>query len=40
LPEWNFGKYVIGKNGKVVAFFPERGHTGSRPSSAPQLQKR
>ena len=22
LPEWNFGKYVIGKNGKVVAFFP------------------
>jgi len=22
LPEWNFSKYVIGKDGKVVAFFP------------------
>ena len=22
LPEWNFGKYVIDKQGKVVAFFP------------------
>lgn len=22
LPAWNFSKYVIGKNGKVVAFFP------------------
>jgi glutathione peroxidase len=22
LPSWNFGKYVIGKDGKVVAFFP------------------
>ena len=22
LPEWNFHKYVIGKDGKVVAFFP------------------
>jgi glutathione peroxidase len=22
LPAWNFSKYVIGKDGKVVAFFP------------------
>ena len=22
LPAWNFGKYVIGRDGKVVAFFP------------------
>lgn len=22
LPKWNFSKYVIGKNGQVVAFFP------------------
>jgi glutathione peroxidase len=22
LPKWNFSKYVIGKDGKVVAFFP------------------
>ena len=22
LPQWNFSKYVIGKDGKVVAFFP------------------
>ena len=22
LPEWNFAKYVVGKDGKVVAFFP------------------
>jgi glutathione peroxidase len=22
LPAWNFGKYVIGKDGRVVAFFP------------------
>lgn len=22
LPEWNFSKYLIGKQGKVVAFFP------------------
>ena len=22
LPSWNFGKYVIGKDGKIVAFFP------------------
>ena len=24
LPEWNFGKYVVGKDGQVVAFFPSR----------------
>ncbi len=24
LPAWNFGKYVIGKDGKVVAFFPSK----------------
>ena len=22
LPQWNFSKYVIGKDGKIVAFFP------------------
>ncbi|HUP41100.1 MAG TPA: glutathione peroxidase [Vicinamibacterales bacterium] len=22
LPAWNFSKYVVGKNGKIVAFFP------------------
>jgi glutathione peroxidase len=22
LPAWNFGKYLIGKNGQVIAFFP------------------
>jgi len=22
LPEWNFNKYVVGKDGRVVAFFP------------------
>ena len=22
LPEWNFAKYVVGKDGRVVAFFP------------------
>jgi glutathione peroxidase len=22
LPAWNFSKYVVDKNGKVVAFFP------------------
>ena len=22
LPKWNFAKYVIGKDGQVVAFFP------------------
>ncbi len=22
LPRWNFGKYVVGKDGQVVAFFP------------------
>ncbi len=24
LPAWNFGKYVIGKDGKIVAFFPSK----------------
>jgi glutathione peroxidase len=24
LPQWNFAKYVVDKNGKVVAFFPSR----------------
>jgi glutathione peroxidase len=24
LPAWNFGKYVVGKNGKVVKFFPHK----------------
>ena len=24
LPQWNFSKYVVDKNGKVVAFFPSR----------------
>src|SRR5436190_1917583 len=24
LPKWNFSKYVIDKNGKVVAFFPSK----------------
>ena len=24
LPQWNFGKYVVDKNGKVAAFFPSR----------------
>ena len=24
LPAWNFGKYVIGKDGKVVAYFPSK----------------
>jgi glutathione peroxidase len=24
LPQWNFSKYVIGKDGKVVAFFPSK----------------
>jgi glutathione peroxidase len=22
LPAWNFSKYVVGKDGRVVAFFP------------------
>jgi glutathione peroxidase len=22
LPAWNFSKYVIGKDGRIVAFFP------------------
>jgi glutathione peroxidase len=24
LPQWNFGKYLVGKDGKVRAFFPSR----------------
>lgn len=24
LPSWNFGKYVVGKDGKVVAYFPSK----------------
>jgi glutathione peroxidase len=24
LPAWNFGKYVIGKDGRVVAYFPSK----------------
>ena len=24
LPAWNFSKYVIGKNGQVIAFFPSK----------------
>jgi len=24
LPAWNFSKYVVGKDGKVVAFFPSK----------------
>jgi glutathione peroxidase len=24
LPSWNFGKYVIGRDGKVVAYFPSK----------------
>jgi glutathione peroxidase len=24
LPQWNFSKYVIGKNGQVLAFFPSK----------------
>jgi glutathione peroxidase len=24
LPAWNFGKYVIGKDGKIAAFFPSK----------------
>ncbi len=24
LPGWNFGKYIIGRDGKVVAFFPSK----------------
>ena len=24
LPQWNFAKYLVDKNGKVVAFFPSR----------------
>ncbi len=24
LPSWNFGKYVVGRDGKVVAYFPSK----------------
>jgi glutathione peroxidase len=24
LPSWNFGKYVVGKDGKVIAYFPSK----------------
>jgi glutathione peroxidase len=24
LPSWNFGKYLVGKDGKIVAFFPSK----------------
>jgi glutathione peroxidase len=24
LPAWNFSKYVVDKNGKIVAFFPSK----------------
>jgi len=24
LPTWNFGKYLVGKNGEVIAFFPAK----------------
>jgi glutathione peroxidase len=24
LPSWNFSKYLVGKNGKVIAFFPSK----------------
>jgi glutathione peroxidase len=24
LPKWNFGKYLVGKDGKVVGFFPSK----------------
>jgi glutathione peroxidase len=24
LPEWNFAKYVVGKDGRIVAFFPSQ----------------
>ncbi len=28
LPTWNFGKYVVGKDGRVRAFFPSRVEPG------------
>jgi glutathione peroxidase len=24
LPKWNFGKYLVGKNGEVIAYFPSK----------------
>src|SRR5262249_36930104 len=29
LPAWNFSKYVIGKDGKILAFFPSEVEPGS-----------
>jgi glutathione peroxidase len=34
LPSWNFGKYVVGKDGKVVKFFPSK-----TPPDAPELRE-
>jgi glutathione peroxidase len=28
-PQWNFGKYLVGRNGKVVKYFPSRVEPGS-----------
>ncbi len=33
LPGWNFGKYLVGKDGKVIAFFPPQVKPG-----APELR--
>jgi glutathione peroxidase len=30
LPKWNFGKYLVGRNGKVIKFFP----SDTKPDSA------
>jgi glutathione peroxidase len=30
LPQWNFGKYLVGKDGKVVAYFPSKVAPGSK----------
>jgi glutathione peroxidase len=30
LPAWNFGKYVVGKDGKVLAYFPSKVTPDSR----------
>jgi glutathione peroxidase-family protein len=24
LPAWNFGKYLVGRDGKIVAYFPSK----------------
>jgi glutathione peroxidase len=31
LPQWNFSKYVVGKDGQVVAFFPSSVAPDARP---------